>query len=138
MTIESAEPALYRVDPDGTPVLLATQDPSGYTAFPRQAFGSEKTGAHDGALTPIELAGTGRIAAVVTVHQHWGDDLPTPFAIASVLLDEGPVVRAVLTDAAAGEIGDRVTAVTVTRTRDGAEVAELRFAVHHHENGDPR
>jgi uncharacterized OB-fold protein len=72
----------------------------GRVAVPVQDFGCERCGAHGADLAATELSGAGRVLAAVTVHEHPLPQAPTPAVIGSVLLDEGPVLRAMLVDAA--------------------------------------
>lgn len=125
MTTTSAEPALYDVTPDGTPVLRGVRDSAGFVSFPYQDAGSLLTGEHGADAIPVTLSGRGRIQAMATVHRHHGGDADTPFTVASIVLDEGPVVRGVLTDPDAAHRGALVRAVTVPTSGD---LRELRFA----------
>ncbi|WP_141014681.1 Zn-ribbon domain-containing OB-fold protein [Nocardioides sambongensis] len=125
--IASADPLLYDVDDSGVPTLTGLRDSAGNVSFPFQDYGSEANGDHGDAITRVVLAGAGTISAVTDVHVHPDPAVPTPYRLASVVLDEGPVVRAVLVDAAEASIGTRVRAITVPATRDDIQVAELRF-----------
>lgn len=124
MPAQSAEPTLYTVDDAGHPALFGVRDSAGHIGFPYQTYGSELTGDHGPNLTRVPLSGQGTITATATVH-HSGD-IPTPFTVASILLDEGPLIRAVLApETRPAMAGDRVHARTVA---DG-NTFELRFAL---------
>ncbi|WP_316575017.1 Zn-ribbon domain-containing OB-fold protein [Nocardia canadensis] len=127
MNAISAEPALYDVGVDGVPTLFGLRDSTGFVSFPFQDFGSENNGDHGDRLARIELAGTGTISAITRIHYHLDPNVATPYELASVVLDEGPLVRSVLVDAPQARIGTRVRAITVPVARGDEQVAELRF-----------
>ncbi|ELB89370.1 hypothetical protein Rwratislav_29844 [Rhodococcus wratislaviensis IFP 2016] len=129
MTKNSAEPLLYDIDDDGTPMLTGVRDSSGYVSYPRQDAGSLFNGDHGPALTPVRLSGRGKIQATATVRLHPVPDIETPFTIAAVVLDEGPLVRGVLDVVDSGRIGDEVVAITTVVRRGEDEIHELRFHV---------
>lgn len=128
MSTPSAEPGLYEVDGGGVPTLLGMRDSSGFVSYPFQEHGSERTGDHGAQLARIALAGTGTVTALVDVHVPVAPAVGTPYRLASVVLDEGPMVRSVLVDAEQVRSGSRVRAVTVPIVRGDRQVAELRFA----------
>jgi len=80
-------------------------------------------------LLASPFTGTGVIQSTATVHRYQGTDITAPFTIAAIVLDEGPLVNGVLADRTSAKIGAAVTATTTTTTRDGSDVAELRFTV---------
>ncbi|MFI8975484.1 Zn-ribbon domain-containing OB-fold protein [Nocardia asteroides] len=127
MTAISAEPALYEVDGDGVPRLFGLRDSTGFVSYPFQEYGSENNGDHGDRVRRIELAGRGTITACTDIHLAPNHHVGVPYTLASILLDEGPLVRSVLIDARDAGIGTRVRAVTVPIERDGDQVAELRF-----------
>ncbi|MBD8870779.1 Zn-ribbon domain-containing OB-fold protein [Nocardioides donggukensis] len=127
MSAPSAQPDLYQVDESGEPTLIGLKDSSGSVSFPFQIYGSEHNGDVGEKISPVPLAGTGTVSAVVDVHIPVDPALGFPYRLASVVLDEGPMIRSVLVDAPDVTIGSRVRAVTVPVTRDDVEVAELRF-----------
>lgn len=130
MGLTSAEPALYSVDDTGTPTLFGARDTAGNISFPFQTYGSESTGDHGADLSRIELCGIGTIAATATVFRHGSDTIEAPFTVASVVLDEGPMIRAVLADkASAAQRGDKVRATTTEITGQDRSSYELRFAL---------
>jgi uncharacterized OB-fold protein len=75
-----------------------------------QRFGCEQCGASGDDLTDVALTGRGRVLAAVVVHEHPQPDVPTPAVIGSVLLDEGPVLRALLVGPGTERAGAMVTA----------------------------
>ncbi|MHA6626457.1 Zn-ribbon domain-containing OB-fold protein [Pseudonocardia sichuanensis] len=100
----------------------------GRVAVPVQGFGCEQCGASGTDLAETALDGRGRVLAAVVVHEHPQPDVPTPAVIASVLLDEGPVLRALL----AGPVpADGWAGRTVTAT--AGESAPVVFVA----TGDP-
>ncbi|MEV6062942.1 OB-fold domain-containing protein [Nocardia asteroides] len=127
MTAISAEPALYEVDGDGVPRLFGLRDSAGFVSYPFQEYGSENNGDHGDRVRRIALAGRGTITARTDIHLAPNHHVGVPYTLASILLDEGPLMRSVLIDARDAGIGTRVRAVTVTIERDGDQVAELRF-----------
>lgn len=127
MTAVSAEPDLYDVDDDGAPRLFGLRDSTGFVSYPFQEHGSENNGDHGERLRRVPLAGTGTIAAVTEIHLAPNRHVSAPYTLASVVLDEGPMVRSVLIDASDAGIGTRVRAVTVPIERGDGPVAELRF-----------
>ena len=77
------------------------------------------------------MAGSGVLQASATVHVHHDPSTPTPFAVASITLDDGPTIRALMTCPTDADLspGDRVRAVLVSTgsDADGNERTELRF-----------
>lgn len=69
----------------------------GYVFFPWQSLGCERCGDVE-SLQAINLAGRGSVLSSVTVHLHATNDRPTPFVVAAVRLDDGPVVRTLLAE----------------------------------------
>lgn len=123
MGLTSAEPDLYSVDEGGVPTLYGTRDSAGNVSFPFQTYGSEYNGDHGADLSRVELSGAGTIAATASVRS------PASFTVASIVLDEGPLIRALLADGASvARRGDRVRATTTEVVNGGGSVAyELRF-----------
>ncbi|GAD82159.1 hypothetical protein FEK33_12200 [Nocardia asteroides NBRC 15531] len=127
MTAISAEPALYEVDEDGVPRLFGLRDSDGFVSYPFQEYGSENNGDHGDRVRRIALAGRGTVTAVTDIHLAPNHRVGAPYTLASIVLDEGPMVRSVLIDGRDAGIDTRVRAVTVTLERDSVQVAELRF-----------
>ena len=72
------------------------------------------------------------IHAIATVHRHHHARPETPFTVATIVLDDGIALKAVLTgDVSAAAIGSRVRGVAVPweTADDGTEVVDLRFEV---------
>ena len=117
----------------GRPSLLGGECTCGHVFFPMQHYGCEQCGRFGDALSTRALSGSGRILALARVHLHMGKDRQAPFTIASIALDDGPVVRTLLepgreSDASAGA---RVwTTLTQTSLVDGTPVVDLRFTLH--------
>ncbi|AEF39225.1 hypothetical protein [Hoyosella subflava] len=129
MTSTSAEPDLYSIDDVGVPTLFGARDTAGNISFPYQTYGSVFNGDHGAFLTRTPLCGVGTVTAATTVFHRSNDGTPTPVRVASIALEEGPLIRAVLADGSAARPGDTVTATTVEIRRDGNTVRELRFAL---------
>ena len=104
----------------------------GYVFFPPQWYGCEVCGAGKEELEAKSLTGRGKLSSFATVHLHQGKGIEAPFTVGVIVLDDGPAIRAVLTDKtdAGLKIGDNMCAVLVTATDDesNAPVKELRFA----------
>jgi uncharacterized protein len=130
MGLTSAEPALYSVDDAGTPTLFGARDTAGNISFPFQTYGSESNGDHGSDLSRVELCGIGTVTATATVFRHASDTIATPFTVASVVLDEGPMIRAVLADGSSGaQRGDKVRATTSEIAGREQPSYELRFTL---------
>jgi len=118
----SAEPALHGVRCGACE----------YVFFPPQWYGCEVCGAGKEQLGSRSLAGHGKLSSFATVHLHQGKGIEAPFTVGVIVLDDGPAIRAVLTEKtdAGLKIGDRMRAVLVAATDDesNAPVNELRFA----------
>ncbi|MEE9279101.1 MAG: OB-fold domain-containing protein [Myxococcota bacterium] len=127
----SAHPGLY--PPGGTHPPLHGQrcGGCGRVAFPPNPYGCEACGAPGAELEPLDLAGAGTLQSFATAYRYQGQDIEAPFTVGSIVLDDGPAVRAILTcrtDEGLA-IGDRVRSVLVPRGQDdeGNERVELRF-----------
>lgn len=131
--VKAAHPGLY--DPsEPTPLLAAsTCEVCNTVAFPPMTIGCEVCGALSDQLTATTIAAAGTLHSIATVHLHHGKDIEAPFTIAEIKLDDGPLIRATLTDVVEVDaIGQRVEAQWVqTRTDDeGHATVEPRFALH--------
>jgi uncharacterized protein len=104
----------------------------GYVFFPPQWYGCEVCGAGKEELESKSLAGHGKLSSFATVHLHQGKGIEAPFTVGVVVLDDGPAIRAMLTEKtdAGLKIGDRMRAVLVAAADDesNAPMNELRFA----------
>jgi len=101
----------------------------GYVFFPPQSYGCEYCGAPGDQLEPKVLRGAGALASFATVHLHQGKDMEAPFTVGVIVLDDGPAVRAILTQRTDEglKIGERMRAVIVETNSEGARARELRF-----------
>jgi uncharacterized OB-fold protein len=129
---KAIQPELYSVEPADAPRLKGGRCRAcGYVFFPPQSYGCESCGAPPDQLEPVELAGRGTLHSFATVHLHQGKGIEAPFTVGVIVLDDGPALRAILTDRtdAALAIGNRMRAKLVAQGRDdsGAELVELRF-----------
>ena len=123
----AADPGLYRPD-DEVPSLCGTRCAScGRVSFPPLSIGCDVCGALEAQLEPVDLAARGVVHSVVAVHLHHGD-VEAPFTIGEILLDSGPLVRAVVSGSLA--IGEPVSAAwTVVRVdENGDDIVEPVFA----------
>ena len=104
----------------------------GYVFFPPQWYGCEVCGAGLEQLESKSLTGRGKLSSFATVHLHQGKGIEAPFTVGVIVLDDGPAIRAVLTEKtdAGLKIGDDMRAVLVAAADDesNAPVKELRFA----------
>lgn len=98
-------------------------------AFPPDPYACEQCGADVSELDEVELAATGEILAVATVHRHHRPEPPTPFTVATIVLDDGVSLKGVLTDGTGAEVGARVRGITVPAGEDddGVGLVDLRF-----------
>ena len=127
----AARPHLYDPLPD-LPVLNGTQCARcGRVYFPPIGVGCEICGAPAEDLLPTTLAATGRIHSLAQVHLHHGAP-ETPFTIAEIALDAGPLIRAMVhPESAPLSIGVPVTARwNIVGVDDvGASIVEPAFSV---------
>ena len=127
----AARPHLYDPLPD-LPALDGTQCARcGRMYFPPIGVGCEICGAAAEDLLPTTLAATGTIHALAQVHLHHGAP-ETPFAVAEIALDAGPLIRAMVhPESAPLSIGVPVTARwNIVGVDDaGASIVEPAFSV---------
>jgi uncharacterized protein len=100
--------------------------------FPPFGIGCEVCGAPAEALQPELLTAAGVVHSVATVHHHAGKGIAAPFTMAEIRLDDGPLIRATLSDLAdPATIGARAQGcwIVVVTTDSGDELTELRFEV---------
>jgi uncharacterized OB-fold protein len=71
----------------------------GLVAVPPEPIGCERCGTPASELRPEQVTSAGTVTAHAVVHHHARPEPPTPFVVVEVLLDAGPVVRALLTGA---------------------------------------
>ena len=96
--------------------------------FPPLMVGCDHCGHTELALVPLKALGT--VHAAATVYLHQGEDIETPFTLAEVALDDGPLIRALLTEVIDHDvIGVRATGewVCVKETGEGHRLVEPRF-----------
>lgn len=135
----AAHPRLY--DPlHDVPVLNGTRCARcGRAYFPPIGVGCEICGAPAEDLLPTKVAGTGTIHAVAQVHLHHGA-AETPFTVAEIALDAGPLIRAMVhPESPPLSIGIPVTArwITVGVDDAGAAIVEPAFTVDQLAAGAP-
>lgn len=124
------------------PQLLNLDDPPsivghrclqcGRAAFPPDPYGCERCGADVDRLQSISLVAAGTIRAVATVHRHHHPRPETPFTVATIVLDDGIALKAILDgDVSGARVGARVTGVIVPweTHEDGTDIVDLRFRV---------
>lgn len=102
----------------------------GYIFFPPQSYGCEYCGAPADQLEAKSLRGGGNLASFATVHLHQGKNIEAPFTVGVIVLDDGPAVRAILTQRTDEglKIGDRMHAEMVDINVEGGRARELRFS----------
>jgi hypothetical protein len=124
-----AQPGLYGVDRD-EPVLRGSRCAAcGRVSYPALAIGCDVCGASEDRLEPADLAATGVVHSFATVHLHRGEPA-APFSVAEVRLDDGPLIRGMVSAATpALRAGARVAATwAVTKVDDdGNDVVEPAF-----------
>ena len=104
----------------------------GSVFFPPITLGCEKCGALPDQLKNTSIAAKGLLHSIATVHMHAGKDIEAPFTIAEVQLDNGPLIRAMLSGpATAADIGSRVCAqwVSIGVSQASEEKIEPRFII---------
>jgi uncharacterized protein len=129
-----AQPALYTAE--AAPKLNGGRcKKCGYVFFPPQNYGCEFCGALSDQLEPVALKGAGKLHSFATVHLHQdrsGKGLQAPFTVGLIVLDDGPALRAILTERTDEglHIGDRMHSVLVPGglNDEGKQLVELRFA----------
>lgn len=130
---KAVHPELYSPEGDGDPALVGGKcRVCGHVFFPPQSYGCESCGAPPDRLETVQLRGRGRLHSYATVHLYQGSDIEAPFTIGQIVLDDGPAIRATLTNRTDEgiAIGDRMKSVLVATGTDqqGIELVELRFA----------
>jgi uncharacterized OB-fold protein len=127
----AAQPGLYAVGAENPALNGGRCRKCGYVFFPPQHYGCESCGAPREELEAVALPGRGKLHSFATVHLHQGKGIEAPFTVGVILLDDGPVIRAILTSRTDEGLhaGDRMNATMVSQGTDeqGREVMELRF-----------
>ena len=118
---------------DGVPNLKGQRcNNCGHIAFPPNPYGCEVCGMSGDVVTGVRLAGRGRLLAFATTNHANQRDIPVPYTVASIELEDGPVIRALMTGPTDDGLkpGDIVEAVIVADragSSAGATGRELRF-----------
>lgn len=126
------KPTLYRAagtaQAPNRPALLGGVCDAGHVFFPLQRYGCERCGSLD--LQPKALSGVGRLLASARVHLHVGKTREAPFTVASIQLEDGPIVRTLI-EAGDGETLAAGTPMATTLVAvvdaDGRDCLDLRF-----------
>ncbi len=122
--------ALY-VKRDGPPALSGQQCLlCERISFPPNPYGCESCGAPVQELEAKLLNGRGRVMAFVTVNRAIRPNIEVPYRVASIALDEGPVIRALMNASADAvlQVGDTVEAELVAVANPEQEQAQpVRF-----------
>ncbi|MCC8967093.1 hypothetical protein H8A95_33385 [Bradyrhizobium sp. Pear76] len=125
--IKLLNPELYEEDDRNAVRLIGAACPTcSGVFFPMQTYGCERCGAD---LRPRRFAAAGTVTAQARVHLHRAANPPTPFTVVALELDDGPVIRALLTsDSPPCQIGDRLVGELVDITEPDSEPRrDLRF-----------
>lgn len=112
---------------DGAVVLHGGRCTCGHVFFPMQRYGCEKCGRDGADLKPVALKGRGVLAAAVTVHMHARPERKAPFTIGTVRLEEGPVLRALLTGPVADLAPGMPMVATLVPVAEANGALDLRF-----------
>lgn len=104
----------------------------GHIAFPPNPYGCEVCGMSGDGIADVRLAGRGRLLAFATTNHANQRDIPVPYTVASIELEDGPVIRALMTGPTDDGLkpGDIVEAVIVADRADTTTDVtgrELRF-----------
>ncbi|MFM0055162.1 hypothetical protein PQR64_06025 [Paraburkholderia phytofirmans] len=114
------------------PALRAVRSPDGHIGFPPQRYGCQVSGSSGDALQDVLLTGRGRLRAIATVHLHAQPVPAVPFTVVEVALDDGPVVRGLLSENQPLPLEhgtELITRLEDTVDATGRKVRALRFAV---------
>src|ERR1700709_2782258 len=107
MTVPS-QAGLYDVDA-AVPALNGTRcDTCGSTFFPPLTIGCATCGSQ--ALVAVPLTAAGELYSFATVHRQRAKDIEAPSPGGEISLDDGPLIRGVMTANDGFAIGDRVVA----------------------------
>jgi uncharacterized OB-fold protein len=134
MSLPLLKPTLYESRADGSAVLKGGCCECGYVFFPMQHFGCERCGRSGESLKPLALSGRGRLVTSSLVNMHADAKREAPFVVGTIALDEGPVVRTLLTAKSEPVVGAaplRVFAmlVPVKAVDEDGEFLDLRFQI---------
>jgi uncharacterized protein len=127
LSLPATKASLIGLDENGEPCLRAVRCAAcGSLAFPPQHYGCERCGATE--LADVSLESRGTVIASSMVHVHAQPAPATPFAMAEVRLDDGPVVRARLSTCGFDPHGRRVHGV-LRETEPESGILEFQFEV---------
>lgn len=133
--MQALKPQLYTVPTegsDGVAQLRGGRCACGHVFFPMQTYGCEVCGRTGDALQPALLDGRGTLVASARVLLHAAKDRQAPFVVASIKLNDGPVVRTLLAEDTTRRIpvGTPLQArlVEVGRAEAGDALVDLRFS----------
>ncbi len=104
------KPEIFRLE-EGNLIIMGTKCARcNHRWFPPLYYGCEQCGAHGDELRPCDLSPKGHIYSYTTVPERDGG----VFTLAQVVLDDGPAIRALISEPAPEElhIGDRVEGFT--------------------------
>jgi uncharacterized OB-fold protein len=123
------KPDLYAADASkaDAAVLRGGRCTCGHVFFPMQRYGCEKCGRAGDDLQPVDLKGEGVLAASVTVHMHARPERIAPFTIGTIKLDDGPVLRALLTGSVDNLAPGCRMIATLTPVDSADGLLDLRF-----------
>ncbi len=130
-----AKPSLFSLEgtphlPD-YPALKGCRCKCGYVFFPRQRYGCERCGRFGHDIEDIEISGKGKLRAFATVHRSDSENYQAPYIAATIVLDAGCAIRALLdvADESSLFIGQTVysTLTVVDCDERGRKIADLRF-----------
>ncbi|WP_341886976.1 hypothetical protein [Variovorax sp. YR752] len=113
-----------------SPALRAVKSRSGHISFPPQHYGCQLTGDTGENLVEVLLTGRGRLHAQSTVHMHARPVPPVPFTVVEVALEDGPLVRGLLSAAQVVPLQNGamlVTCLEAVQNEAGETVRDLRF-----------
>ena len=120
------KPALYTQSAGGI-ALQGGRCSCGYVFFPMQRYGCERCGQTGDALSPYALSGNGTLIAWVKVHVHADMRRAVPFIVATIALDDGPVIRTLLTDVPSPGVTRVSASLAPIQTDTASEMLDLRF-----------
>jgi len=130
------KPALYTLPPNActSPMLNGGRCRNcGYVFFPMQTYGCERCGATGDTLQAAALPAKGTLVASARVLHHVRKNRTPPYVVASVKLDDGPIVRTLLAEdttaplAAGAPMQGQL--IPVDQSAADAPVLDLRFTL---------
>lgn len=112
--MKNDSPTLWRGSGGSADLIGVTCASCGAAFFPPQHYGCEACGAPGEQLKSTPFPAVGRLHTFAAVHLHAQE--PTPYTVAEIVLDAGPLVRALLADDVAPRIGMRVRGIAGERS----------------------